>query len=79
MVILFLLFIIQFSIACACLAVTSDQQHQLALEGWKRAKVNIKIKAQTFFHCYGFEDQSLSPALPLGGGVPFESVLNSIF
>lgn len=74
MVILFLLFIIQFSIACACLAVTSDQQHQLAMEGWKRAKVNIKVKAQTFFHCYGFESQSLPPEDPLGGGVPFQRI-----
>lgn len=75
MVILFLLFIIQFSIACACLAVTSAQQHQLAIEGWKRAKVNIKVKAQTLFHCYGFEDQTLPPESPLGGGVPFQNVL----
>lgn len=76
MVILFLLFIIQFSIACACLAVTSDQQHQLAMEGWKRAKVHIKVKAQTFFHCYGFENQTLPPEDPFGGGVPFQKVIN---
>ncbi|KFM68048.1 hypothetical protein X975_18064, partial [Stegodyphus mimosarum] len=74
MVILFLLFIIQFSIACACLAVSTAQQHQIAMEGWRRAKPNIKIKAQTFFHCYGFENQSLSPDDPLGGGVPYQNI-----
>jgi len=30
MLILFMLFIIQFAIACACLAVNPDQQKQLA-------------------------------------------------
>lgn len=30
MVILFLLFLVQFSVACACLAVNSDQQEMLA-------------------------------------------------
>ncbi|CAL1298544.1 unnamed protein product, partial [Larinioides sclopetarius] len=67
MLILFLLFIIQFSIACACLAVTTEQQHQLAMEGWKRAKLNIKIKTQTIFHCYGFENQTYPPDNVLGG------------
>ncbi|CAL1298541.1 unnamed protein product [Larinioides sclopetarius] len=73
MLILFLLFIIQFSIACACLAVTTEQQHQLAMEGWKRAKLNIKIKTQTIFHCYGFENQTYPPDNVLGGGVPYQN------
>lgn len=74
MLILFLLFIIQFSIACACLAVTTDQQHQIALEGWRRAKLNIKIKTQTIFRCYGFENQTFPPDDSLGGGVPYQNV-----
>ncbi|GIY35483.1 tetraspanin-13 [Caerostris darwini] len=78
MLILFLLFIIQFSIACACLAVTTEQQHQLAMEGWKRAKVNIKVKAQTLFNCYGFENQALSEDDLLGGGVPFQKITKCV-
>jgi tetraspanin-13/31 len=30
MLILFLLFLVQFSVACACLAFNTEQQHQLA-------------------------------------------------
>jgi hypothetical protein len=30
MLVLFLLFLVQFSVACACLAFNADQQHQLA-------------------------------------------------
>jgi hypothetical protein len=30
MMILFLLFLVQFSVACACLAFNAEQQHQLA-------------------------------------------------
>ncbi|KAG8201146.1 hypothetical protein JTE90_028809 [Oedothorax gibbosus] len=78
MLILFLLFIIQFSIACACLAVTTEQQHQIALEGWRRAKVNIKIKTQTIFKCYGFENQTASPDDPLGGGVPYQNITECV-
>ncbi|XP_015928531.1 tetraspanin-13 isoform X2 [Parasteatoda tepidariorum] len=74
MLILFLLFIIQFSIACACLAVSAEQQHQIAMEGWRKAKLPIKIKAQTFFRCYGFENQSLPPDAPLGGGVYYQNI-----
>ncbi|GFU19532.1 tetraspanin-13 [Nephila pilipes] len=78
MLILFLLFIIQFSIACACLAVTTEQQHQIAMEGWKRAKLNIKIKTQTIFRCYGFENQTYPPEDPLGGGVPYQNLTKCV-
>ncbi|XP_012251629.1 tetraspanin-13 isoform X2 [Athalia rosae] len=56
MVILFLLFLVQFSIACACLAVNSEQQEQLAEEGWKRVGPELKAKVQTTFTCCGFEN-----------------------
>lgn len=39
MVILFLLFLVQFSVACACLAVNSEQQELLA----KQASIFISI------------------------------------
>ncbi|KOX74500.1 Tetraspanin-31 [Melipona quadrifasciata] len=53
MLILFLLFLIQFSIACACLAVNTKQQEQLAEQGWKHANELID-KVQETFNCCGF-------------------------
>lgn len=58
MIILFLLFLIQFSIACACLAVSSSQQQALAKEGWSRVGPSLKEQVQDNFHCCGFEDNS---------------------
>ncbi|XP_046416121.1 tetraspanin-31-A isoform X2 [Neodiprion virginianus] len=60
MVILFLLFLIQFSIACACLAVNPEQQEQLAEEGWKRVNNELKMKVQNTFSCCGFEGSKLT-------------------
>ncbi|XP_012058825.1 PREDICTED: tetraspanin-13 [Atta cephalotes] len=54
MLILFLLFLIQFSIACACLAVNTKQQEQLAEQGWRRVGLDLKMKVQTTFNCCGF-------------------------
>ncbi|CAD6241200.1 GSCOCG00012611001-RA-CDS, partial [Cotesia congregata] len=54
MLILFLLFLVQFSIACACLAVNAKQQEQLAEQGWKRVGMELKSKVQTNFNCCGF-------------------------
>lgn len=60
MLILFLLFLIQFSIACACLAVNTKQQEQLAEQGWKRVGYDLKGKVQTTFNCCGFNGTSLT-------------------
>ncbi|PBC27131.1 Tetraspanin-31 [Apis cerana cerana] len=53
MLILFLLFLIQFSIACACLAVNAKQQEQLAEQGWKHAP-ELRTKVEETFNCCGF-------------------------
>jgi tetraspanin-13/31 len=66
MLILFILFLIQFAVACACLAINSDQQHTLAKQGWQRAQAKVKQKVQSFFNCCGFEDTSLTDDDPLG-------------
>ncbi|XP_020299951.1 tetraspanin-13 isoform X2 [Pseudomyrmex gracilis] len=63
MLILFLLFLIQFSIACACLAVNTKQQEQLAEQGWKQVEnTDLREKVQDTFKCCGFnstiDDQS---------------------
>lgn len=54
MVILFVLFVVQFSIACACLAVGTSEQQEIAATGWRRSPEEIRQKAQHFFHCCGF-------------------------
>nr|CAD7402990.1 unnamed protein product [Timema poppensis] len=55
MLILFLLFLVQFSVACACLAVNMEQQHELAEQGWKRVTMDMKGEVQKVFNCCGFE------------------------
>ncbi|KAK0166588.1 hypothetical protein PV327_004081 [Microctonus hyperodae] len=54
MLILFLLFLVQFSIACACLAVNAKQQEQLAEQGWSRVGNDLKMKVQSNFNCCNF-------------------------
>lgn len=58
MIILFSLFLIQFSIACSCLAVSSSQQQQFAEEGWNRVPDKIKQEVQSTFYCCGFNSTS---------------------
>lgn len=56
MTILFILFIAQFSIACACLAFNSDQQKELAEREWKMSTVENHYQLQKILDCCGFED-----------------------
>lgn len=55
MVILFLLFLIQFSVACACLGVNSEQQDQLAEQGWERVDNGTRAQVQEEFSCCKFD------------------------
>ncbi|CAH1402784.1 unnamed protein product [Nezara viridula] len=57
MVILFLLLLVQFSVACACLAVNMDEQQQLAKQGWSRVDNELKSEVQRTFSCCGFDDK----------------------
>lgn len=54
MIILFMLFLIQFSIACSCLAVNQEQQRQFAEQGWSLAPTDLKQQVQEEFLCCGF-------------------------
>lgn len=54
MLILSMLFVIQFSIAVSCLAVREEQQRELAEEGWNRAPDSIRAQVQDTFLCCGF-------------------------
>lgn len=58
MIILFLLFLIQISIACSCLAVSSEQQKEFAEQGWARVPETIKIEVEDTFYCCGFNGTS---------------------
>ena len=54
MVILFVLFVVQFSIACACLAVSEMKKLEYAQRGWNSADNSTIIKTETYFDCCGF-------------------------
>jgi len=60
MVILFLLFLVQFAVACACLALSSDQQRRILRLGWSRASNELKYKMQHEFTCCGFDNDSVN-------------------
>ncbi|XP_018334948.1 tetraspanin-13 isoform X2 [Agrilus planipennis] len=66
MVILFLLFLIQFSVACACLGVNMEQQQQLAEQGWGRVDNSTKAKVQQVFTCCGFDKEIKSNNSKMG-------------
>ncbi|CAO1425443.1 unnamed protein product [Diamesa hyperborea] len=59
MIILFILFLVQFSIACSCLAVNQDQQKELADKGWHRVSDDIKQEVQDTFQCCGFNSTAI--------------------
>ncbi|XP_062588343.1 tetraspanin-31-like [Saccostrea cucullata] len=58
MIILFLVFLIQFSLACACLAVNQEQREQLALTGWRYSSNQSRIKLQISSQCCGFRSEN---------------------
>jgi tetraspanin-13/31 len=58
MIILFLVFLIQFSLACACLAVNQEQRERLAKTGWDMASQQTRNMVQIQSQCCGFKDQS---------------------
>ncbi|CAH0750351.1 unnamed protein product [Diatraea saccharalis] len=67
MVILFLLFLVQFSVACACLAVNSEQQELLAQQGWNRVNMDVKGQIEKRFLCCGFQERNF----PINGTADF--------
>lgn len=66
MIILFILFLLQFSLGCACLAVNKDQEISLVRNGWKAADLRFKDNVQSNLNCCGFEDWNLNKTVPLG-------------
>ncbi|XP_076455544.1 tetraspanin-13-like isoform X1 [Babylonia areolata] len=66
MIILFLLFLLQFALACACLAVNADQKDALAEQGWKLASDETRNDVQRQFDCCGFQNRNLPSNQSLG-------------
>ncbi|CAG5129593.1 unnamed protein product [Candidula unifasciata] len=66
MIILFLVFLLQFSLACACLAVNVGQKETLAEHGWKMSSNNTRSEVQHQFECCGFRHQELTQNDTLG-------------
>jgi len=56
MIIMFLLFLVQFAVACACLALSDSQQHSLYTSGWEAATYPLRQQAQNLFGCCGYND-----------------------
>lgn len=53
MIVLFLVFVVQFSVSCACLAINKDQQNQLLEIGWNKSEAT-HADVETTLNCCGF-------------------------
>lgn len=58
MIILFILFLIQFSIASSCLAIGPEEQKQFAEDGWTNGSNEMRKKVQDSFLCCGYNSTS---------------------
>ncbi|XP_033496096.1 tetraspanin-13a [Epinephelus lanceolatus] len=57
MIILFTVFVVQFSVSCACLALNKDQQNNLLEVGWNKSEDTQKDIEKTL-NCCGFSSFS---------------------
>jgi len=55
MLVLFLIFFIQFIVACVCLGVSSERQLEIASYGWSVSSNHTKEDVQRTFECCGYE------------------------
>jgi len=55
MVVLFLIFLIQFSISCAALAINAEDEQQIIEQSWAIADNNTKLDAEKAFDCCGLK------------------------
>ncbi|KAM3872911.1 tetraspanin-13-like [Diretmus argenteus] len=53
MIILFIVFVVQFSVSCACLTLNEDQQNQLLEAGWNKSEATQRDVEKTL-NCCGF-------------------------
>lgn len=69
MIILFVLFLIQFALACACLAVNTEQKENIAKQGWMMASPSTREDVQRNFNCCGYKsppEKDINTTDPLG-------------
>ncbi len=60
MIVLFLLFLIQFAIAVACLAMNTDQQKRIAITGWNKSSESMKRIVRTFQKRFGVSSTNIA-------------------
>ncbi|KAK1151047.1 tetraspanin-31-like [Acipenser oxyrinchus oxyrinchus] len=60
MVILFLVFIIQFGVSCSCLAINRGQQEQLLNTSWGHLSNQTRMELETRLDCCGLLNDTLS-------------------
>ncbi|KAB1276057.1 Tetraspanin-13 [Camelus dromedarius] len=65
MIILLLVFIVQFSVSCACLALNQDQQGQLLEVGWNNT-ASARNDIQRNLNCCGFRSFNPNGTCPAG-------------
>ncbi|XP_006824201.1 tetraspanin-13-like [Saccoglossus kowalevskii] len=58
MIILFLVFLLQFAISCACLALDLEARRQLVTAGWAHTSAQTKEEAQVRINCCGLYSQN---------------------
>ncbi|XP_017295585.1 tetraspanin-13 [Kryptolebias marmoratus] len=63
MIVLFMVFVLQFSISCACLALNKDQQNQLLEVGWNKSEATQKDVEKTL-DCCGYSSVNSSGSCP---------------
>uniref|UniRef100_A0A3P9JPS8 Tetraspanin-13 n=1 Tax=Oryzias latipes TaxID=8090 RepID=A0A3P9JPS8_ORYLA len=75
MVILFMVFVLQFSISCACLALNTEQQNQLLEVGWNKSE-STQMDVEKTLNCCGFSSVNLNQTCPaVSGCSPSAAVL----
>lgn len=57
MLILFLIFIVQFALACVCLAMNEEQVRSLVEGSWNSASSSTRAMVQERLNCCGFIEQ----------------------
>ncbi|XP_018011681.1 tetraspanin-31 [Hyalella azteca] len=55
MIVLFIIFVIQFGVACACLAINENQQEIALNKGWSASSDELKREAQMVYNCCGYD------------------------
>ncbi|VDP73071.1 unnamed protein product [Echinostoma caproni] len=63
---LFSLFLVQFSVACACLALSTADQRSIVATAWAKSPDEAKIDMMRGLQCCGFRRRDLPPNDPMG-------------